>query len=81
MNICGEELLAELAYTAYAIGLQHGLTVPPLKVELKLWADLREALEHRRVDDAVASLLARGLPTREQHSVHDELSDLIRILP
>jgi hypothetical protein len=39
-----EDLLAELAATAYRVALRHGIKGPFIDVELELWRELRGVL-------------------------------------
>ena len=39
-----EDLLAELAATAYCVALRHGIKGPFIDVELELWRELRGVL-------------------------------------
>jgi hypothetical protein len=39
-----EDLLAELAATAYGVALRHGIKGPFIDVELELWRELRVVL-------------------------------------
>ncbi len=45
-----EDLLAELAATAYGVALRHGIKGPFIDVELELWRELRAVL-HRYEED------------------------------
>ncbi len=45
-----EDLLAELAATAYGVALRHGIKGPFIDVELELWRELRAVL-HRHKED------------------------------
>jgi hypothetical protein len=45
-----EEVVAELASTAYRVALQHGLRAPFIDVELDLWRALRSVLVEASAD-------------------------------